>query len=60
MERNRIGEFHGYKPLSYFALVVFLSWAPWSFAAHYSYEPGMELYSILFQLIGCWGHSSQL
>lgn len=55
MERDRIGEFHGYKPLSYFALVVFLSWAPWSFAAYYSYEPGMELYSILFQLIGLLG-----
>ena len=55
MERNRIGEFHGYKPLSYFALVVLLSWAPWFFAAHYSYEPGMELRSILFQLIGLLG-----
>jgi uncharacterized protein len=55
VERARIGEFHGYKPLSYFALVVSLSWAPWYFAAYYSYEPGMELYSILFQLMGLLG-----
>jgi membrane protease YdiL (CAAX protease family) len=55
VERARIGEFHGYKPLSYFALVVSFSWAPWYFAAYYSYEPGMELYSILFQLMGLLG-----
>ena len=34
-----------------------LTWAPWSFAAYYSYQCGMELYSNLFALLGLLGPS---
>ncbi len=50
-----MGDSYRYKPLSYFALVFVLSWAPWSVAAYYSYQRAMELYSNLFALIGLLG-----
>jgi len=50
-----MGDFYRYKPLSYFALVFVLTWVPWSFAAYYSYQLGMDLYSNLFALLGLLG-----
>jgi len=50
-----MGDFCRYKPLSYFALVFVLTWVPWSFAAYYSYQPRVNLYSNLFALLGLLG-----
>ena len=50
-----MGDSYRYKPLSYFALVFVLTWAPWSFAAYYSYQRATELYSNLFALVGLLG-----
>ncbi len=52
-----MGDSYRYKPLNYFALVFVMTWAPWSFAAYYSYQPAMELYSNLFALLGLLGPS---
>ncbi len=50
-----MGDSYRYKPLSYFALAFVLSWVPWSFAARYSYQGAMDLYSNLFALLGLLG-----
>ncbi|MGD1029046.1 CPBP family intramembrane glutamic endopeptidase [Candidatus Binatus soli] len=50
-----MGDSYRYKPLGYFALVFALTWASWSFAAYYSYQREMGLYSNLFALLGLLG-----
>ncbi len=50
-----MGDSYRYKPLRYFALVFVLTWAPWSFAAYYSYRRATDLSSNLFALLGLLG-----
>jgi uncharacterized protein len=49
------GASYRYRPLSYFAMVYVLSWTPWLFAAHYSYQPERFPVSIVFMLLGLLG-----
>ncbi len=54
-EPNQAAQGSVYRPAQFFLITFLITWVSWFIAAYFSYQPGQELYQLLFMLPGLFG-----